>query len=208
MTKTILHIDSSPMGDRSVTRKLTKNLVAQLVAKESDTRVIYHDLSTEVIPHLDGATLGAFFTPVADRTSEQAQLVQLSDQLTDELLGADIIVIAAPMWNFNIPSSLKAWLDHVSRVGKTFKYTETGPQGLVSPDKQVVIVSSSGGIYSDGPAKSVDFQVPYLIAFLAFLGITNVSVARAEGVAMGPDAAANAVQSAEEQLAQIVASLR
>lgn len=207
MSKTILHIDSSAFGDRSVTKKLSQTLVSQFTSKHPDTRVIYHDLSVEAIPHLDGATLGAFFTPDANRTPEQQQLVALSDKLTDEVLGSDIIVIAAPMWNFSVPSSLKAWIDHISRAGKTFKYTENGPQGLVSSDKKVIIVSSSGGIYSQGPGKAVDFQVPYLTAFFAFLGLTDVSVVRAEGTAMGPETLNTALQNAGVEIEKIVANL-
>jgi len=208
MTQTILHIDSSPMGDRSVTRKLTQKLVSELVAKRPNSTVIYHDFSAEIVPNLDGPTLGAFFTPEPQRTPDQAKLVKRSDELTEELLNADIIVVGAPMWNFNIPSSLKAWIDHVSRVGKTFIYTESGSKGLVSPDKKVIVVSSSGGIYSQGPGQTFDFQTPYLKTFFGFLGITDVSIVRAEGTSMGPDAAAKAIQQADVDISQVVGALQ
>ncbi len=204
MSHTILHIDSSPMGARSVSKKLTQQVVSKLTEKYPDTHVVYHDLSTEILPHLNGEILGSFFTPKENHTPAQAEAIRVSDQLTDELLAADVIVIGAPMWNFNIPSSLKAWIDHISRMGRTFKYTETGPQGLVASDKKVIVVSSRGGIYTEGPAQAFDHQESYLKAIFGFLGISDVSFVRAEGVSMGEESVAKALKAAESHLAEVL----
>ena len=201
----ILHIDSSPMESRSVSKKLSHQIVTELKTKFSDHQVTYHDYGASPLPHLSPTVLSAFFTPAPDQSVLQKDAVALSDQLTDEFLSADIIVIGAPMWNLSIPSSLKAWIDHIVRAGKTFRYTESGAQGLVSGDKKVIIASSRGGIYTDGRAKEYDFQEPYLRAIFGFLGITNVSFVRAEGVSLGEASLAAALQTAEHDLHQVIA---
>lgn len=201
----ILHIDSSPMESRSVSKKLSHQIVTELKRKFSDHQVTYHDYGASPLPHLSPTVLSAFFTPAPDQSVLQKDAVALSDQLTDEFLSADIIVIGAPMWNLSIPSSLKAWIDHIVRAGKTFRYTESGAQGLVSGDKKVIIASSRGGIYTDGRAKEYDFQEPYLRAIFGFLGITNVSFVRAEGVSLGEASLAAALQTAEHDLHQVIA---
>ncbi len=203
MTYTVLHIDSSPMGDRSVTKKLSKKLVTELVISKG-AQLISHDFGTHPLPHLSGEVLAAIFTPLDQQTEAQKELVKTSDTMVDELLAADVIVVGAPMWNFSVPSALKAWIDHISRAGKTFKYTESGPKGLVSSDKKVIVVSSRGGIYTEGPAQAFDFQEAYLKAVFGFLGITDVSFVRAEGVSMGPDAVSKALQAADQQILELV----
>jgi FMN-dependent NADH-azoreductase len=131
------------------------------------------------------------------------QAIALSDVAVDELLASDIIVIGAPMWNFNIPSSLKAWIDHVARAGRTFTYGANGPEGLAKGKKAIVVVTS-GGKYSDGPAKAMDFHATYLKSVLGFIGITDVSFVRAEGVSMGRDGYAQAVATAEAQVSSVL----
>jgi len=204
MSYTILHIDSSPMGDRSVSRKLTSKLVSELAAKQSDSRIVYRDLGANPVPHLSPTTLEAFFTPVEKQTPGLAAAVALSDQLTAELLAADVIVVGAPMWNLGIPSSLKAWVDHVVRAGKTFSYTETGPKGLLDAAKKVIVVSSRGGMYSEGPAQAYDHQETYLKTLFGFLGLSDISFVRAEGVAMGDAALSAALETAATQLQDVV----
>ncbi len=202
MSHTILHIDSSPLGDNSVTRKLTAKTVAQLREANADSTVITRDLAHSPLPHLSAQTLASFFTPADQRDEAQQNDVKLSDEAIDELIKADTVVIGSPMWNFGIPSVLKAWVDHVARAGLTFKYGETGPEGLLAADKKVIIVSARGGAYSEGPMKAMDFQETYLKSVLEFLGLRDISFVRAEGVAMGPDAAELALKQADEHLAQ------
>ncbi len=204
MPHTILHIDSSPLGERSVSRKLTAKTLAELKAKHPDSKVVARDLGTAPLPHLSGMVIGAFFTPPDQRNDALSEAVKLSDQAIEELIAADVIIIGTPMWNFGIPSSLKAWIDHVVRAGRTFKYGAAGPISLLPPGKKVIIVSSRGGVYSDGPMKMMDYQETYLKAVLGFIGLHDISFVRAEGVAMGEDAAKNAVESAEVQLTETV----
>lgn len=204
MSHTILHVDSSPLGDRSVTRKLTAKIVAELRVKHPDSTVIERDLTASPLPHLSPLTVGAYFTPPEQRTGAHADAIKLSDLAVDEVLAADVIVIGAPMYNFGIPSALKAWIDHIVRAGRTFQYGEAGPVGLIPPDKKVFIVSSRGSIFSEGPRQAFDFQEAYLASVLRFLGLANISIVRAEGVALGPDAAAAAIRTAEIQAAAVV----
>jgi FMN-dependent NADH-azoreductase len=203
MPYTILHIDSSPLGDRSVSRKLTAKVLSELKAKHPDSQVIQRDLGTTPLPHLSGTTISAFFTPPEQRSAQHVEAVALSDQAIDELMAADVIVIGVPMYNFGIPSSLKAWIDHIVRAGRTFKYGASGPETLIAPGKKVIVVSVRGGIYTEGPRKAMDYQETYLQTVLGFVGLTDVSFVRAEGIAMGPEAANAAMQAAEVQLAEI-----
>ena len=162
--------------------------------------MITRHLSENPVPHVDPALIGAYFTPAEQRNEGQKKAIALSDQLTDELLSADIVIISSPMWNFSIPSTLKAWIDHVVRVGRTFKYTEKGPEGLLSGKQKLYIVSSSGGIYSAGPAQVMDHLTPYLRAVFQFLGVTDVTELRAEGTAMGPEMAGASLKQAHSQI--------
>jgi FMN-dependent NADH-azoreductase len=204
MTHTILHIDSSPLGDRSISRKLTAQTLTELKVKHPESTILTRDLAANPLPHLDGMTIGAFFTPPDQRNAALHEAAKLSDQAIDELIAADIIVVGAPMWNFGIPSSLKAWIDHIVRAGRTFKYGAAGPESLLPKDKKVIIVSSRGGMYSESPMKAMDYQETYLRAVLGFIGLTDVSFIRAEGVGMGEEAAKSAVHLAETQLSQAV----
>ena len=147
--------------------------------------------------------MGAFFTPVDQRSAEQNETVKLSDVLIAELFRADVIVLGAPMYNFSISSTLKAWIDHVSRAGVTFNYTETGPVGLVR-DKKVYVFTARGGVYSEGPAKSMDFQETYLRAVLGFIGLTDVTFVRAEGLAMGESAVDAALTQSRQLIDELV----
>lgn len=196
--KNILVIESSPRGDLSVTRKITAQFIEKLKAKNGAANFVVRDLTITPVPHLEEKTIQAFFTPAENRTAEQNQAIVFSDILTDELLAADTIVLAAPMWNFGIPSVLKAWVDHVSRAGKTFSF---GPNGLVglAAGKKVFIVTSSGSVFSEGPFASYDMLVPYLKTFLGFIGITDVTLIRAEGV-NDPKAQATSIEKAEKQI--------
>lgn len=189
--KTILAIYSAITGENSVSNQLARNWIQQ-----QDARVTERDLATSNIPHLDGATVGAFFTPAEQRNEEQDNRLALSNTLVEELKAADTLVISAPMYNFNVPSALKAWFDQVARSGLTFQYTDQGPQGLLT-GKKAIVVTTRGGMYKDS---GLDFQVPYIKQFLGFIGITDVDVVYAEGISMGPDSKATAMNDAEKRL--------
>ncbi len=182
----LLHIDASALGDNSVSRQLSAAVVARFKDSVESLDVSYRDLDANPIPHLRGGSLaGADAAEAADAENVMAQF-----------LAADVVVIGAPMYNFSIPSTLKAWIDRVAVAGKTFKYTEAGPVGLAG-GKRVIIASSRGGIYVDSPA---DFQEPYLRQMFAFMGITEVEFVRAEGIAYSP-------KHREEAIAAALASL-
>jgi FMN-dependent NADH-azoreductase len=207
MSYTILHVDSSPAADRSVSRKLTAKIMAELKAAHPDSKIIERDLAKDPLPHLNGVTIGAFFTPPEHRNEMLSHAIKQSDEAVDELLAADVIVIGAPMHNFGIPSSLKAWIDHIVRAGRTFKNTNSGPVGLVPSSKKVILVSARGGVYSDGAMTALDHQETYLRAVLGLLGLTDISIVRAEGVGTGPDALLAAMRNAENQIAGLVSAI-
>jgi FMN-dependent NADH-azoreductase len=199
---TLLHVDSSARQSTSVSRQLSTSLVAHWQRHFPNGRVIVRDLAASPLPHVTEAQVGAYFTPAEQRTDEQKTALILSDQLVDELLEADTIVIGAPMYNFSVPSSLKSWIDHVARLGRTFGYTDKGPVGLAT-GKRVFVALSSGGIYSEGAARVADFESGYLKQALGFIGLTDVRIIAAEGVALGEDVAKQAIAKAESQIAAI-----
>ena len=188
----ILHIISSPRKEASASIQLGNGIIDKLQAAHPGSKVVVHDLASHPFPHLEEATLQSFFTPAEGRSPEHAAAVKHSDDAIQEIKDADVIVIGAPLYNFGIPSTLKAWVDHIARAGITFRYTATGPEGLIT-GKKVYVAMSSGGIYSEGPSAGYDFVAPYLKAVLGFLGMTDVTVVRAEGLAI-PDLQATAVQ--------------
>ncbi|HEX8268472.1 MAG TPA: NAD(P)H-dependent oxidoreductase [Flavobacterium sp.] len=180
--KRILHLKSSLLGSDSHSIRLGNAIVDQIVQKYPDSTCEELDLIESEIPHLTPVALHSMFSPAENLPEEQSAISSLSDILVAQLLQADIIVMGAPLINFTIPSQLKAWIDHVTRPGKTFSYGADGrPAGLVV-NKKIYIAMASGGVYSEGPGKANDFVVPYLQAFLGFLGMTDISVFRAEGL--------------------------
>jgi FMN-dependent NADH-azoreductase len=179
----ILHIISSPRGQASNSIKLGNAIIDKLKEQDPGAAVFVKDLTKGPFPHLEEAHLTAFFTPAESHTEENKAAVKHSNEAIQEIFDADIIVIGAPMYNFGIPSNLKSWIDHIARAGITFKYTENGPQGLIA-GKRVYLAVTTGGIYSEGDYKPFDFLTPYLQFVLAFLGITDVKVIRAEGFAL------------------------
>ena len=170
----LLHIDSSVLGENSASRALSAAIVARLRAEHPGSPVNYRDLAAQSLPH---------FTPML---AESDPCARRNAEVLDEFLAADVVVIGAPMYNFTIPSQLKAWVDRILVAGKTFRYTENGPQGLAG-GKRVIIASSRGGIYSEGAAKAVDFQENYLRHVFGFIGITDVEFVRAEGLNLGAE---------------------
>ncbi len=202
---TILHLNSSVRSAGSVSRQLTAEFIEKLKAAHLGAKVVERDLAAQPVPHLSEAMMGAFFTPAEQRSPEQASLVKLSDELVAELLSADIVVVGAPMYNFSVSSTLKSWIDHVARAGVTFKYTETGPVGLVN-GKKFYIFTSRGGVYSSGPAKALDFHETYLRGVLGFLGITDVNFVHSEGLAMGDEAVNSAIAGSRSAMEALIAA--
>ncbi len=196
----ILLLTSSPRGPASHSTKVARTLVDRLIAAHPGASVTHRDLDAEPLPHLDGLLLNAL--SAANRNGLSPQLLASAlraDAAISQLFAADAIVIAAPMINFGLPTTLKAWFDHILRAGTTFRYTDAGPEGLVT-GKKAYVVTATGGVYSDGPMLPLDFQAPYLMQLLNFIGVTDVTHVAVEGVAFGPDAAAKAVEAAVAQV--------
>ena len=194
----LLHIDSSALGQASASRELTRRIVAQWQAAHPDAVVDYLDLAANPPSHLGADSLGFRLGPSATGLSEAQQRENaLSEQLVSQFLAADVVVVGAPMYNFAIPSTLKAWIDRLAQAGRTFRYTEQGPQGLAG-GKTVIVASSRGGVYSVDPAlAALDHQESYLKTVFGFFGITDVRIVRAEGTALGDAAKAQALADAE-----------
>lgn len=188
----VLHIISSPKGENSFSIKLGNAIVEKVEAAHPGSTIQVRNLAEHPYPHLEEATLAAFYTPAESQSPENKAALLNSDEAIAQLKWADIIVIGAPLWNFSIPSVLKAWVDHISRAGHTFKYSEAGAEGLVK-DKVVYVAMASGGIYSSGPMQVYDFAAPYLTGVLGFMGMTDLTVFRAEGLAY-PGQAESALQ--------------
>jgi FMN-dependent NADH-azoreductase len=186
----LLHLDASSLGQHSVSRALTAAVVAQITRENPHTHVTYRDLTAQPLPH---------WTPVVDAESEAAKV---GEAVMDEFLAADVVVIGAPMYNFSVPSQLKAWIDRIAVAGKTFRYTESGPQGMVN-GKRVIVVSSRGGVYSTGPAAGMDFQEAYLRTVFGFLGVTDIEFIRAEGVNLSAEHKTNAVAAAHATIGNL-----
>ncbi|MEQ5839896.1 FMN-dependent NADH-azoreductase [Paraburkholderia acidicola] len=194
---TILQINSAARSQGAQSTLLADELTAKLQQSNPGAQVVVRQLHAEPLPHLDDAILGAFFTPAEQRTAEQQAISARSEALIAELQAADIVVIAAPMYNFGISSQLKTYFDFIARAGITFRYGASGPEGLVK-GKKVFIVAARGGKYVGTPG---DTHTPYLKTFLGFLGMTDVDFIYAEGLNMGPDAAAAALAGAREAIA-------
>ena len=197
--KNILVIESSSRGGLSFSDKLVRAVVDKLREKNSEARVTVRNLAQNPFPHLEESHLAAFYTPPEKRSPADQATARRSDEAVAELMGADAIVIGVPMYNFTVPSALKAWIDHIVRAGLTFSYGTAGrPEGLVK-GKKVYLAIASGGIYTEGPMKSYDFTEPYLRAILGFLGMTDVSAFRVEGLNV-PDVKAGALAKAVESV--------
>src|SRR3954462_11991431 len=155
----ILYLTSSSRGSESYSKRVGQNVLDELLARDPAATITVRDLAREPLPHIGDDFVAATRSPNGPQTNQQRALLAQSDVLVDELFAADMIVIAAPMINFTIPSNLKTWIDYVARAGRTFRYSEKGPEGLVK-GKQVIIVAARGGVYSNGPGSALDFQVP------------------------------------------------
>lgn len=190
----LLHLDSSALGGYSVSRQLTADIVTELKRRAPELDIHYHDLAAQPLPH---------WAPVADAADPAA----VSGNLVMEAFqAADIVVIGAPMYNFSIPSQLKAWIDRIVVAGKTFRYTANGPEGLAT-GKKVIIASSRGGAYENTPSAPLDFQENYLRSIFGFIGVTDVSFIRAEGLSMGDEPKAAAIASARGSISRLTTPL-
>ncbi|QWA31171.1 FMN-dependent NADH-azoreductase [Pseudomonas sp. RC3H12] len=194
----LLHIDSSILGDNSASRQLSREVVEAWKAADPSIEVVYRDLASDAISHFSAATLVAAGTPEEMRDAAQAHEASLSAETLAEFLAADAVVIGAPMYNFTVPTQLKAWIDRVAVAGQTFRYTEAGPEGLCG-DKKVILVSTAGGLHQGQPT-GVGHE-DFLKVFLGFIGITDLEIVRAHGLAYGPEHRAKAIDAAQAQIA-------
>ncbi|OWJ67771.1 FMN-dependent NADH-azoreductase [Inquilinus limosus] len=194
----ILQIDSSPLGDASVSRQLTRATVEAWRARHPQAEIVHRDLVADAPEHLTAERLAVIkFGKDAELTPAQAEERALIDSIVEEFLSADVVVIGAPMYNFTVPTQLKAWIDRLLQAGRTFRYTETGPVGLAG-DRKVIVVSSRGGIYTAG-LEAMDHQEAYLRTALGFIGVTEIEFVRAEGLGYGPEHRDRAVAEAHQQ---------
>ena len=197
----LLHIDSSILGGNSVSRQLTAQIVASWRAAHPATQVSYLDLAVDAPSHLSAQSLGFRLPAGSDNLNEvQKRENAISEALVSQFLAADVIVIGAPFYNFAIPSQLKAWIDRIAQVGRTFKYTDKGPVGLAG-GKTIIVASTRGGVYSTSDAgNAMEHQESYLKTVFGFLGVTDVRFVRAEGLAMGEAAKAAALNAAQTDI--------
>jgi FMN-dependent NADH-azoreductase len=195
----LLHVDSSILGPASISRGLSATIVEAWKRKNPSSKIVYRDLVADPINHLNGSLLLAASIDASQHTPEIRKELTVSASALAEFLAADVIVIGAPMYNFGIPSQLKAWIDRVAVAGKTFTYTPQGPKGLAG-GKTIIVASSRGGYYGAGtPLAAIDHQENYLKSTFGFLGITDIRFVRAEGVNISPEAKQQAIAAAEQE---------
>jgi FMN-dependent NADH-azoreductase len=197
--KRILHMISSLNGNASNSLQLSEAIIEKLTTTYPESKLVTHDLAKAPFPHLDATHVASFQTPEESRTAAQKEAAAPSEEAIKELMESDIIVIGVPLYNFAIPSALKAWIDHIARAGVTFSYAGGAPEGLVK-NKKVYLAIAAGAVYSDGPFKAYDFTEPYLRAVLGFMGMTDITTFRVEGVMM-PGAKETAVPHALDRVA-------
>ena len=198
--KTLLQIRSSIFSEGGQSSQLANRFVENWKKTNPGARIVVRDLALQPVPHLDGARFGAFVAPADARTPEQAQVVGHSDALIQELKDADVVVLGVPMYNFGIPSTLKAYFDHIARAGVTFKYTDKGAVGLLT-GKQVYVFAARGGLYAGTPK---DTQTAYVRDFLGFLGMTDIDFVYAEGLAISPQSKEQSLERANAHVDRLV----
>jgi FMN-dependent NADH-azoreductase len=196
---TLLQINASLAGANGVSSQLADRFVADWMAKRPEGRLVKRDLASEPVPHLTAERFQAFLSQPEARTAEQQAATEYSDALIAELKSADTVVFAVPMYNFSVPSTLRAYFDHIARRGVTFRYTANGPEGLLKGKKAYVFITR-GGIYAGG----VDTQTPYLKQFLAFIGITDVQFVYAEGLGMGDETRQKSLTAAHQAIGELL----
>jgi FMN-dependent NADH-azoreductase len=202
--KTLLQLNTSLFSGNGQSSQLANQFVSGWTAANSDGKVIVRDLANDPVPHLNAQRFGAFLAKPEERTAEQQVVVDFSDVLIDELRRADVIALGLPMYNFGIPSTLKAYFDHVGRAGVTFRYTANGPEGLLT-GKKAYVFAARGGMYA---GTALDTQTSYVRDFLRFIGISDVEFIYAEGLAMGDASKDSALANASTAIQQLVEPLR
>ncbi|MEH2262304.1 FMN-dependent NADH-azoreductase [Nostoc sp.] len=200
----ILHIDSSPRAERSHSRELSKEFVSAWRATHSEDAIAYRDLGHHPVPHVDEAWIAAAFSPPETHTPELAEAIRISDELVDEFLAADRYVFGVPMYNFNIPSTFKAYIDQIVRINRTVALDAQGFKGLVEGKKAVVITARGGDFSPASPAVAYDFQEPYLRAIFGFLGVTDIQFINANRLNEG-DARAQSLAEARAAIQDAIA---
>lgn len=196
----ILRIDSSTSGDRSITRQLTQAITDHFIAANPDATLVERDLVADPLAHIDAITTAAIRTPPETHEGAVAAAFPAERAVLDQFLASDIVIIGAPMYNFTVPSQLKAWLDRLGVAGVTFKYSENGPEGLAG-GRKVVIASARGGEYENGTL--AENQESLLLTMLGFIGVDDVTTIRVDKVGYGPDAIAAGMAAAKEQIAAL-----
>lgn len=191
------------MGDSSTSRKVTKQVLAELAQKYPQASVTMRDLTVNPLPHLQSEQIAAFFTKPDERSPELREAARLSDEAVAEFLSSDVVVLSTPMWNFGVPSAVKAWIDHIVRAGVTFRFGPNGLEGLAA-GKRVIVVTASGSVFSQGPFAAMDFVAPYLRGVFGFMGVTDFHLVRAEGL-NDPKAKDSALTTAASQIATAIA---
>ena len=200
----ILLVTASPRGSASYSTQVAEALAAKLRADRPGAALVVRNLADAPLDHVGEAFVTGRMLPPAERSAAQAAALVPSDAAVAELLASDVIVIASPMYNFGVPSTLKAWIDHLVRPGVTFRYDANGPEGLAK-GKKVYLVEARGGVYSDGPGRGLNFQEPYLRTVLGFIGLTDVEIIAVEGIGYGPEAAEKALNGALGKVAALAA---
>jgi FMN-dependent NADH-azoreductase len=201
MMKNLLRISTSLFEENSVSSALSTELISALSANGGGFNVIQRDFSKQAIPHLDGDWLTAISTPAGERSVEHQEKVAFSDSLISEIQAADVLVIGLPMYNFTVPSMLKAWVDHIARAGVTFEYTDQGPRGLLK-NKKVYFVAAMGGVHDTA---ATDFLRPYMKLIMAFIGLDDVEMISAGGLNMGDKTRAEGLAAAQTKIQTIAA---
>ena len=204
--KRILWVSSNLHDVPSHSQSIAQRVVDELKSRAPGAEVVVRDVANQPLPHAGAAFVTGRRLPSDKLDADQVKAIAASDVFVAELQAADIVVVSAPMHNFSVPSSLKAWIDQIVRPGVTFTYSASGPVGLLR-GKQLILVLARGGIYSEGPMQAFDFQEPYLRAVFGFIGMDDIRVVRIEGVAMGEAALARGVDSARAQADQVVREL-
>lgn len=199
----LLHITSSIFEDQGKSSELGSHFEHLWGQRFPDAKLTKRDLAKNPVPHLTQTTFKSALTPAAERNEQQAEAAKLADQLVEELQATDILLLSVPMYNFGIPSTLKAWIDHIARAGTTFKYTETGPVGLLE-NKTAVVLAARGGAYKDTPN---DTQTPYLKTLLGFVGIDNVHFVFAEKLNMSSDGGEAIMAEAKQTIEKLVSEI-
>lgn len=202
----ILHIDASPRAERSVSRTLSHEFVSAWKAVHPDVTVTYRDLGHQPVPHVDEPWIAAAFSSPDQHTPELTEAIRLSNELIDEFLAADYYILGVPMYNFSVPSVFKAYIDQIVRIGRTFTVDSTGYAGLVK-DRKMVIITAQGGSYRPGtPLDNLNFHEPYLRTIFGFIGITDINVIYADGLAMGDEAREKSVAQAQAAIQAAIAN--